>query len=68
MERSKILSLLRTINQQVSSSILGGMDDEYKELEDMGLLKFDTDAAQWSASLTQQGHEYLDRAIGDQNF
>ena len=68
MERSEILSLLRTINQQVSSAILGGMDEKYKELEDMGLLKFDTDVAQWSASLTQQGHEYLDRAIGDKSF
>ena len=68
MERSKILSLLRTINQQVSSAILGGMDDEYKELEDMGLVKFDTHDAQWSASLTQKGHEYLNNSTGDSNF
>lgn len=68
MERSEILSLLRTINQQVSSSILGGMDEKYKELEAMGLVRFDTDAAQWSASLTQQGHEYLERVQGDKNF
>ena len=32
MERSEIISLLEVINQQVSSSVLGGMEEEYEEL------------------------------------
>ncbi len=68
MEHSEILSLLETINLQVSSAILGGMDEQYRELEDLGLIKYDTDSAQWSASLTQKGHDYLKNNIGDKNF
>lgn len=68
MEKSEILSLLQTINQQVSSAILGGMDEKYEELEDLGLIRYDTDSAQWSASLTPKGHAYLSNSVGDNNF
>ncbi|MET4083255.1 putative transcriptional regulator [Pedobacter sp. UYP30] len=68
MEKLEIVSLLETINQQVSSSILGGMDEKYEELEELGLVKYNTENAQWAASLTQKGHEYLENSIGDKNF
>lgn len=68
MEKSEILSLLETINQQVSSAILGGMDEKYNELEDLGLIKYNTENAQWAASLTANGHEYLRQRGEDSNF
>ncbi|MGY3052139.1 putative transcriptional regulator [Pedobacter sp. UYEF25] len=68
MERLEIVEMLAEINQQVSSSILGGMNDKYEELEALGLVKFDTENAQWSASLTQKGHEFLENRGGKENF
>ncbi len=59
MEKERILSLLEIINQQVSSSVLGGMEAEYEELEDLGYIKINRDAVQWSAAVTPAGHEYL---------
>lgn len=59
MERAEILSLLEVINQQVSSSVLGGMEDEYEELESMGLITINRDAVQWSAAMTPAGNAYL---------
>ena len=59
MERSEIIALLEVINQQVSSSVLGGRDDDYEELESMGLIKINRDAVQWSAAMTPAGNAYL---------
>lgn len=59
MDRSEIISLLEVINQQVSSSVLGGKDDDYEELESMGLIKINRDAVQWSATITPAGNAYL---------
>ncbi|TCD28142.1 hypothetical protein EZ456_05460 [Pedobacter psychrodurus] len=59
MERSEIISLLEVINQQVSSSILGGMEEEYEELESMGLIKINRDSVQWSSAMTPAGNAYL---------
>ncbi|WP_443947135.1 hypothetical protein ACJVDH_08500 [Pedobacter sp. AW1-32] len=59
MERSEITSLLEVINQQVNSAILGGRDDDYEELESMGLIKINRDAVQWSATMTPAGNAYL---------
>ena len=59
MERSEIISLLEVINQQVSSSILGGMEEEYEELESMGLIKINRESVQWSAAMTPEGNAYL---------
>jgi len=59
MERAEILSLLEVINQQVSSSVLGGMEEEYEELESMGLVTINRDAVQWSAAMTPAGNAYL---------
>ena len=59
MDRSEIIALLEVINQQVSSSVLGGRDDDYEELESMGLITIDRDAVQWAATITPAGIAYL---------
>ncbi|MEE1945264.1 hypothetical protein VRU48_09100 [Pedobacter sp. KR3-3] len=59
MERSEIIALLEVINQQVSSSILGGMEEEYEELESMGLITIDRKSVQWAAAMTPEGNAYL---------
>ncbi|GAA4205653.1 hypothetical protein GCM10022289_25460 [Pedobacter jeongneungensis] len=59
MERSEILSLLEVINQQVSSSVLGGREEDYEELESMGLITINRESVQWSAAMTPAGNAYL---------
>lgn len=59
MDRAEIISLLEVINQQVSSSILGGMEEDYETLECMGLIKIDRESVQWSAAMTPAGNAYL---------
>lgn len=59
MERAEIKSLLEIIDQQVSSSILGGMDEQYEELENLGYIKINREAVQWSSSITPQGMNFL---------
>jgi len=59
MERSEVVSLLEIINQQVSSSILGGREEDYEVLESMGLITINRDAVQWSAAMTPAGNAYL---------
>jgi hypothetical protein len=59
MERSEIVSLLEVINQQVSSSVLGGMEEEYEELESMGLITINRESVQWSSAMTPAGNAYL---------
>lgn len=59
MDRLEIIALLEVINQQVSSSVLGGRDDDYEELESMGLITIDRDAVQWAATITPAGIAYL---------
>jgi phosphohistidine swiveling domain-containing protein len=59
MERSEIVSLLEVINQQVSSPILGGMEDDYEVLESMGLVKINRESIQWTAVMTPAGNAYL---------
>ncbi|GGE64733.1 hypothetical protein EV200_106100 [Pedobacter psychrotolerans] len=59
MDRSEIIALLEVINQQVSSSVLGGREDDYEELESMGLITIDRDSVQWAATITPAGIAYL---------
>lgn len=59
MDRAEIQSLLEVIEQQVSSSILGGMDEEYEELEFLGYINIDREAVQWSATITPAGLDFL---------
>lgn len=60
MEKEEIKTLLATIEQQVSSSILGGMDETYYELERLGYIVIHPDNAHPSATITQQGIDYLE--------
>ncbi|MFC4210716.1 hypothetical protein ACFOWA_05970 [Pedobacter lithocola] len=59
MEREEIRSLLEVIDQQVSSAILGGMDDKYEELESLGYITINREAVQWSSSITSLGMDFL---------
>lgn len=59
MDRAEIISLLEVINQQVSSSVLGGMVEKYEELENMGLIAIDRSSIQWSSAMTEAGNAYL---------
>lgn len=60
METQEIKTLLATIEQQVSSSILGGMEDTYSELADLGYIIIHDDEAHPSATITQKGIEFLE--------
>jgi hypothetical protein len=60
MEKEEIKSLLEIIDQQVSSSILGGMEETYEELERLGYITIVRDSVQHSASLTPEGLHYLE--------
>jgi len=60
MEAEKVKSYLEIIDQQVSSSILGGMESDYEELEALGYVKIDRDAIQHAATLTPSGLDYLE--------
>lgn len=60
MEKEEIKTLLASIEQQVSSSILGGMDETYYELERLGYIVIHPDDAHPSATITQQGIDYLE--------
>jgi hypothetical protein len=61
MERTAKEELLDVIEQQVSSSILGGMESEYEELEALGYITINRIAAQHSASITPAGEAYLEQ-------
>jgi len=60
MENEKIKSYLEIIDQQVNSSILGGMEAEYEELESLGYVKINRDAVQHAATLTPLGLSHLE--------
>ena len=60
MERAEIITLLQTIEQQVSSSILGGMEETYEELERLGYVIIHEDSAHPSATITDKGIAYLE--------
>jgi len=64
MELNKIKSYLEIIDQQVSSSILGGVEEEYEELESLGYIKIDREAVQHAATLTPAGLNYLEQLRG----
>ena len=59
MENHEIRSMLEIIDQQVSSSILGGMEAQYEELERLGYVTIDRHSVQHSASITPEGLEFL---------
>ena len=61
MEREEIKTILSSIEHEVSSSILGGMEETYEELERMGFIIIHPDSAHPSATITQAGLDYLEQ-------
>lgn len=61
MEKEAMISLLEIIDQQVSSSILGGMEETYEELERLGYIRINRDSVQHSASITPAGLDFLNQ-------
>jgi hypothetical protein len=61
MERQELIELLEIIEQQVSSSILGGREADYEELEALGYIKIDRESVQHAASITPLGRDFLNR-------
>ena len=59
MERTSKEELLEVIEQQVSSSILGGRESEYEELEALGFITINREAAQHYAAITPAGETHL---------
>lgn len=55
MEREYLQTMLETIAHQESSSILGGMEHEYEELENLGYLTIHREHVQHYAVLTPMG-------------
>lgn len=60
MEAHEIKSLLEVIDQQVSSSILGGMEEQYEELESLGFITINRHSSQYSAAITPAGLDYIE--------
>ena len=59
MEQLEIKTLLETIEKQGSSSVLGGREAEYEELERLGYIRINRDHAQWAAFMTPLGRDFL---------
>jgi hypothetical protein len=60
MEKQETIDLLRIIDQQVSSSVLGGEEEDYTSLENDGYIKIDRSAVQWWAVITPLGLNFLE--------
>jgi hypothetical protein len=60
MERSELESIMRIIEQQQHSSILGGMQAEYEELESLGYVKINWDESKLTATITPKGRLFVD--------
>lgn len=59
MERSELESIMRIIDQQQHSSILGGMQAEYEELEQLGYVKINWEESQKTATITPAGRAFV---------
>lgn len=60
MEREEIKTVLTSIEQEVSSVILGGMEESYVELERLGYIVIHADDAHPSATITAAGVAFLE--------
>ncbi|MFA6276049.1 MAG: hypothetical protein WC622_04825 [Pedobacter sp.] len=60
METQEKIDLLTIINEQVSSSILGGEEADYTALENEGYIKIDRSSVQWWAVITPLGRKFLE--------
>ncbi len=59
MERSELESMMRIIEQQQHSSILGGMQAEYEELERLGYVKINWEESKITATVTPEGRSFV---------
>lgn len=59
MEREELERIMRMIAHQENSTILGGMQNEYEELERMGYVKIISDSAHPSAVITPSGKDFV---------
>lgn len=59
MERSELESIMRIIEHQQHSSILGGMQAEYEELERLGYVKINWDESKLTATITPEGRAFV---------
>jgi hypothetical protein len=61
MEREYLQTMLETIDHQESSSILGGMEHEYEELQNLGYVIIHKEHVQHYAVLTPMGKLKLEQ-------
>ncbi|MBU0695002.1 MAG: hypothetical protein KKE39_00540 [Bacteroidetes bacterium] len=60
MESSELESIMKTIDQQQHSSILGGMQAEYEELENLGYIRINwKEVHKLTAVITDKGREFV---------
>jgi hypothetical protein len=60
MERNELESLMKNIEHQEHSSILGGMQKNYEELESMGYITINWEHHPLSAVITNKGKAFVD--------
>jgi hypothetical protein len=60
MERAELESIMKNIYHQQHSSILGGMQAEYEELEALGYIKINwKEVNKLTAVITDKGREFV---------
>jgi hypothetical protein len=60
MEREELVSLMKNIEHQEHSTILGGMQKEYEELEQLGYITIDWSRGQLAGVITTRGREFVE--------
>lgn len=64
MERSELISIMKNIFHQQHSSILGGMQAEYEELENLGYIRINWDEKdKLTAVITDEGKAFVGSLI-----
>ncbi len=67
MERSELISIMKNIFHQQHSSILGGMQLEYEELEKMGYVIINWEEKdQLTAVITDKGKAFVGSLLPDE--
>ncbi len=60
MERAELESIMKNIDHQQHSSILGGMQAEYEELENLGYIRINwQEVNNLTAVITDKGREFV---------
>jgi hypothetical protein len=66
MERSELISIMKTIFHQQHSSILGGMQAEYEELESLGYIRINWEEEnKLTAVITDEGKAFVGSLLPD---